>query len=69
MRLCDIVLIVTLAIVNVLLYLIASNIVLSLMQRKLEKRNPTGLQTNTGEAAALIWKRLSKLTIVRTYQP
>jgi len=63
------VLIAMLAIANLLLSLFAPKIVLSLMQRKLEKRNPTGLQTNTGEAAALIWKRLSKLTIVRTYQP
>jgi hypothetical protein len=41
------VLIVTLAIVNVLLFLFASNIVLSLMQQKQAKRNPAGLQTNT----------------------
>jgi hypothetical protein len=44
------VLIFTLAIVNVLLFLFASNMVLSLMQQKQAKRNPTGLQANT-EAA------------------
>jgi hypothetical protein len=41
------VLIVTLAIVNVLLFLFASNIVLSLMQQKQAKRNPTVLQAST----------------------
>jgi competence protein ComGC len=41
------VLIVMLAILSVLLFLFAPNIVLSLMQQKQAKRNPTGLQTNT----------------------
>jgi hypothetical protein len=44
------VLIVMLAIVSVLLFLFASNIVLSLMQQRQAKRKPTGLQTNPGGA-------------------
>jgi competence protein ComGC len=44
------VLIVVLAIVSVLLFLFASNVVLSLMQQKQTKRNPAGLQTNPEEA-------------------
>jgi hypothetical protein len=63
------VLIAMLAIANLLLSLFAPKIVLSLLQQKQAKRNPKSLQTNPGEAAALIRNRLSKLTIVRTCQP